>query len=512
MPEFPTIPGFTCDAVLGRGGMAVVYEATEESLGRRVAIKVVSASDFDEAQHLRRLEQEARGLANLQHPHIVELHSFGRTKDGALYYVMPKLDGGDLSSRSKPFVEQHLRDMLDAVLGALAHAHASGIVHRDIKPGNILFDRYDRPLLADFGAAFVRGAQRITDGDMAIGSTDYMSPEQARGLEVDARSDLYSLGVLAFEYLTGRLPFEGEDDLAIALAKEEQPVPRLRPQLAHWQPFIDGALAPRRASRFADAEAMRAALPAIANASAPPPKRGGRRAVVIVGAALLLALVVAYALWPRADAPAPATAVAVVAVATPAPSLEEIVGAPPPPAAASPTPARSPADGDGPSLVGVGGLSLMREPVDAATYRRFLLATDRVVFECPQAPGAAQGCVGVPQAEQFAAWLSRETGARYRLPTRAELQRAVPRLASVPARAWTSTCEERRVTQQQNVARRAWSGVRQVFGRDRLRGRTTVHCVGNYAIALDGSGKDAVALERAGPDTVVVLVREPPRG
>jgi formylglycine-generating enzyme required for sulfatase activity len=114
----------------------------------------------------------------------------------------------------------------------------------------------------------------------------------------------------------------------------------------------------------------------------------------------------------------------------------------------------------------------------------------------------------VPQAEQFAAWLSRESGASYRLPTRAELQDAVPRLASVPARAWTSTCQERRVTQQQNVARRAWSGVRQVFGRDRLRGRTTVQCAGHFAVALDGKGNDAVALERAGPDTVVVLVRD----
>jgi formylglycine-generating enzyme required for sulfatase activity len=509
--EFPDITGFTCDAVLGRGGMAVVYSAVDQTLGRRVAIKVVSASDSDEAQHVRRLEQEARGLANLQHPHIVELHSFGRTKDGALYYVMPRLDGGDLSSRPKPLGEQRLRDMLDALLGALAHAHASGIVHRDIKPGNILFDRYDRPLLADFGAAFVRGAQRITDGDMAIGSTDYMSPEQARGLEVDARSDLYSLGVLAFEYLTGRLPFEGEDDLAIALAKEEQPVPRLRPQLAHWQRFIDGALASRRAARFPDAEAMRAALPAVATAPEAPSKPAGRRAATIAGAALLLALAVAYALWPRAEAPAPAAPVASVAVATPTPSLGEIVGAPPVPPEASPTPSRRPSGGDA-SLVSAGGLSLMREPVDAATYRRFLVATDRVVFDCPEAPGGAQGCIGVPQAEQFAAWLSRETGASYRLPTREELQRAVPKLSPLAARAWTSTCEERRVTQQQNVARRAWSGVRQVFGRDRLRGRTTVQCVGNYAVALDGSGKDAVALERAGPNTVVVLVRDPPGG
>jgi hypothetical protein len=507
--EFPRIPGFTCDAVLGRGGMAVVYSGIEESLGRRVAIKVVSPGDADEAQHVRRLEQEARGLAALQHPHIVELHSFGRTRDGALYYVMPQLHGGDLSRWPKPLDERVLRNLLEPLLGALAHAHSVGIVHRDIKPGNILFDRYERPLLADFGAAFVRGAQRITDGDMAIGSSDYMSPEQARGLEVDARSDLYSLGVLAFEYLTGRLPFEGADDLAIALAKEEQPIPRLPPHLAHWQPFIDGALAARRAARFADAEAMLAALPSPVPPGVPTRRGVARWKTLAAIAAALCAIAVAYVLWPEPAAP-PRDAVAVPTTATPAPRLSDIVGASS--VATSPDVAASAASADTPLRVAPSGPVVLPEPVSARDYRRYLVATDRVVFDCPAAPAGAQGCIGVSDAERFAAWLSRETGARHRLPTRRELQAAAPTVAQLPERAWTSTCDERRVTQQQNVARRAWSGVRQVFGRDRLRGRTTVRCVGHFAVALDGRGDDVVALGRAGPDTVVVLVREPSGG
>lgn len=506
MGEFPNIPGFTCDGVLGRGGMAVVYSAIDLALGRRVAIKVVSPGDNDEAQHVRRLEQEARGLAALQHPHIVELHAFGRTREGALYYVMPQLHGGDLTAWSRPLPEAQLRELLDPLLGALAHAHAAGIVHRDVKPENILFDRHARPLLGDFGAAFVRGAERITDRDMAIGSSHYMSPEQARGQDVDARADLYAMGVLAWEYLTGALPFAGEDDLAIALAKVEQPVPRLPRALAHWQPFFDRALAAQPDARFASADAMRAALPLPA---APAPPRSRSRTPLLVAAAFaVVAAVAGYALWPDAAPPAVVATPPQPAV-EPKRSLADAIGAPTPTQAPtqSPTPAATPRAPDGP-LVALGALALTRAPIDAASYRRFLEATDRAVFDCPAAPRPAQGCIRAEDAERYAAWLSQSTGARWRLPTKAELASAAPQLDVVAARAWTTTCEERRVAQPQNVARRAWSGVRQAFGRDRLRARTSVQCIGNVAVALDGRGGDARALDRAAPDTVFVLVRE----
>ena len=228
MSAFPAVPGYELQSELGRGGMAVVYSAIETNLGRSVAIKVVTNKTGDLEGHIERLENEARGLAALHHPHIVDLYRFGRTADGALYYVMPLLPGGSLEDWSKPVPEDRVIALLENLLDALGHAHGLDIIHRDIKPANILFDQHGRPLLADFGAALMRRrTTRLTSHGGAIGSSGYMSPEQARGQEVDARSDLYSTAVLAFELLTARRPFEGPDDLSVAIAQTEQPVPKL---------------------------------------------------------------------------------------------------------------------------------------------------------------------------------------------------------------------------------------------------------------------------------------------
>lgn len=261
--QLPDIPGLRIRSELGRGGMASVFVAEQTALEREVAVKLVLPRHPSDLQQLQRLENEARALAGLQHPHIVELYDFGRTAEGGMYYVMPLLPGGDLSAWQAPVDEDRVAELLQALLDALAHAHAAGVVHRDIKPENILFDRNDRPLLADFGAALRRSKSRLTGEGLAIGSAGYMSPEQARGAEVDARSDLYSLGVLAFELLTGHLPFDGPDALAIAMAQVENPVPTLPAALAHWQAFLDRALAYEPAWRFASAEEMRAALDAV---------------------------------------------------------------------------------------------------------------------------------------------------------------------------------------------------------------------------------------------------------
>lgn len=310
MSAFPQVPGYELQGELGRGGMAVVYSAIETNLGRQVAIKVVTAGTGDLDDQIERLENEARGMAALQHPHIVGLYRFGRTADGSLYYVMPLLPGGSLEDWAKPAAEDRVISLLDNLLDALGHAHAADIIHRDIKPANILFDRHDRPLLADFGAALMRRrVTRLTMHGAVIGSSGCMSPEQARGLEADARSDLYSTAVLAFELLTGKRPFEGPDDLSIAIAQTEQPVPTLPPALRHWQAFFVRALAVSPEKRFPDAAAMRAAIHSLRPLSPDAPHR---RHVWfgIAGLAVLLAMIALVFGWRNSAEPVRADSVA----------------------------------------------------------------------------------------------------------------------------------------------------------------------------------------------------------
>ncbi|MEZ5460631.1 SUMF1/EgtB/PvdO family nonheme iron enzyme [Dokdonella sp.] len=258
----PSIPGYRIQRRLGLGGMATVYLAVQESLDREVAIKVMRpARAFDEALSIR-FEHEARIIAKLEHPGIVVIHEVGRTEYGDLYYVMPYLAKGDLSVRDYRDDEPGLIALLRQLLDALGYAHARGIVHRDVKPENVLFDNADRPQLADFGIALAQREfnSRITGDGLVIGSGAQMSPEQARADPVDGRSDLYSLGVLTYELLTGKLPFQSSDALALALMHAQDPVPRLPVEKSHWQSFIDQAMAKQPEQRFRNAQAMQRAL------------------------------------------------------------------------------------------------------------------------------------------------------------------------------------------------------------------------------------------------------------
>ncbi|MGH8163190.1 MAG: serine/threonine-protein kinase, partial [Rhodanobacteraceae bacterium] len=207
------IPGHRLVRPLGKGGMATVYLAIQASLGRPVAVKILQAPT-DEA--ITRFEQEARTIARLQHPHIVAIYEVGRTSDGQLYYSMPYLPNGDLSKMDLRDSPARVAAVLRALLGALAHAHQHGIVHRDVKPENVLFDQHRRALLTDFGIARASESLRVTREGATLGSSGYMSPEQARGQDIDGRSDLYSVGVMAYELLTGDLPFRGADALSTA--------------------------------------------------------------------------------------------------------------------------------------------------------------------------------------------------------------------------------------------------------------------------------------------------------
>lgn len=260
--DLPRIAGYRLVRRLGLGGMATVYLAVQESLDREVAIKVMRpARQLDEEQTIR-FEHEARIIAKLEHPGIVVIHEVGRTQEGDLYYVMPYLAKGDLSVRDYRDDEPGLIALLRALLDALGYAHARGIVHRDVKPENVLFDNADRPQLADFGIALAQHEvnSRITGDGLVIGTSAQMSPEQARADPVDDRSDLYSLGILTFELLTGHLPYQSADSLSLALMHAQDPIPRLPEDKAHWQGFINRAMAKRPEDRFRNAQAMQRAL------------------------------------------------------------------------------------------------------------------------------------------------------------------------------------------------------------------------------------------------------------
>jgi serine/threonine-protein kinase PpkA len=258
------IPGYRITRQLGQGGMATVYLAVQNALDREVAIKVLGADRAPSEDLIKRFENEARVIAKLDHPHIVSIYEVGRASSGHLYYTLPYLPNGDLSGRQDAGDQHRVIEILRCLAQALGYAHQHGIVHRDVKPENVLFDKLDRPQLADFGIALARHSDvRVTREGATLGSTGYMSPEQARGQVLDGRSDLYSLGVMAYELLTGDLPFHGPDALSVALAHVEQPVPRLPPQRRPWQPLMDKLLAKDPAQRYATAEELLAGLDAV---------------------------------------------------------------------------------------------------------------------------------------------------------------------------------------------------------------------------------------------------------
>jgi len=317
------IPGYRMVRRLGLGGMATVYLAIQRSLGRPVAVKVLAIDHTHSEELVRRFEHEARTIARLDHPHIVSIFDVGRTSTGQIYYTMPYLPNGDLATRNLREDQARTLEIMRALADALGYAHEHGIVHRDVKPENVLFDKLDRPMLADFGIALSDTHQpRVTREGATIGSSGYMSPEQARSQPLDGRSDIYSLGVLCYELLTGEMPFRGPDTLSVALAHIENPVPRLPMLRRVWQPFIDKALAKRPEARYQSAEEVLAALDEIdVRLAAPPPRgvakfwRGGierlmmiprRTRALAIGLLITIALASLIALLPHV--PGPATA------------------------------------------------------------------------------------------------------------------------------------------------------------------------------------------------------------
>ena len=216
---------------LGRGGMAIVFKAREKQLDRDVAIKVLPFSLAFDKEFVERFQREARTSAKLEHPSIIPIYRVGKS-GRVIYFVMKFLRGKPLSSvlaARGTLPPPEIRQILVQVARALAYAHKSGIVHRDIKPDNIMFDEHGLAVVTDFGIAKAASGGKLTGTGMSIGTPHYMSPEQARAQALDGRSDIYSLGVVAYQSLTGRVPFDGEDSFSIGYKHimEEIPTPPL---------------------------------------------------------------------------------------------------------------------------------------------------------------------------------------------------------------------------------------------------------------------------------------------
>ena len=247
--------------LIGQGGMADVFRAKDTAMGRDVALKVLPPELARDPERIARFDREVRTSAGLSHPNIVVIHDVGY-EDGFHYYSMELLTGGDLKQciRTGVAPDQALT-LLKEIAEALEYAHGKNIIHRDIKPENIMFDERGQSKLTDLGIAKAIGSgTRMTATGISIGTPHYMSPEQARGRMIDARSDIYSLGVVFYEMLTGDVPYSAGDTFAVAYSHINDPIPRLPSYLAEYQPLIDRMMAKHPKDRFQSASLLNQAI------------------------------------------------------------------------------------------------------------------------------------------------------------------------------------------------------------------------------------------------------------
>ncbi len=375
--------------------MATVYRAYDPRFEREVAVKVLPREMLHDPQFRVRFEREAKTIALLEHPAIVPVYDFGE-EDGQPYFVMRFMPGGSLADRLKqgPLSLQEAARIFERLAPALDEAHARNVIHRDLKPGNILFDQYNEPYLSDFGIAKLSEAQTSVTGSAIIGTPAYMSPEQAQGEAVDGRADIYALGVILFEMLTGRQPFEGDTPMSVVVKHITTPPPHIldvRPDLPPAiEPVIEKSLAKNRDDRFGTAiefanalaavargepadlkTAVRPAPPTVARLPAqPPPAAPPRRRrlglwiglglVLLLGAAAVLAAAWLFlpSLLPAFQAAATTVSAVTPAQPTPAvtpaqetPAITPAQETPLPPVTPQAT-ATSPATPAGPPVVG----------------------------------------------------------------------------------------------------------------------------------------------------------------
>ncbi len=250
---------------IGKGGMATVYKAYQPSLNRYVAIKVLPPYYLHEPGFVERFTREARAIAQLDHPNILPVYDFGR-QDDISYIVMKYVPAGTLHDKlDRAMSPAQALEIIEQVAGALDNAHQQGILHRDIKPSNILIDERGWSYLSDFGLAkMVEGSVQLTGSGVGVGTPAYMSPEQGQGLPVDARTDIYALGVVLFEMLTGQVPYEAETPMAVVIKHITDPIPmprQMNPNIPEpVERVLLKALAKNPEDRFARAGQMAVAL------------------------------------------------------------------------------------------------------------------------------------------------------------------------------------------------------------------------------------------------------------
>src|SRR5579885_2395633 len=337
MTEHVEVPGYKVIRKLGEGGMATVYLALQESLDREVALKVMSPVLAANASFCEQFMKEGRIAAKLTHPHLMTVHDIG-CENGIYYLASEYLPAGTLRDRIDRITPAEALEVARDIAAGLAYAHDKGFVHRDVKPGNIMFRANGTAVLADFGIAkAMKSVSAATMAGNAIGTPDYMSPEQAQASMIDGRSDLYSLGAVLYECLAGRKPYQANDPYAVALMHVTEPVPKLPERVAVLQPLIDGLMAKSPEQRFATGEAFITACdqlmqrnPNAANAARASRKRatpqkmptfetaatavaqpvrvgeggGSRVRIALVAAAVVFALVLAIVGWRWMHAPA----------------------------------------------------------------------------------------------------------------------------------------------------------------------------------------------------------------